>query len=257
MAFETIRYETLEPGIGVITLARPAKLNTLTGTMLREIDDAVGQAERDDGVRVLVLTGAPRPDGRPCFSAGVDVTSFAEGDGVTTEGGFALTNRIDDLLKPTVAVVDGVCSTGGLELALACDLRIVGAGAQISDWHLKKLGTGLGAWGGATRLARLLGVQRAKEIILTGKVVSGDEAFRIGFASELHPSAELWERALATVRAIAGMDPRGLRLTLAHPDRIDDMTRDQALRWAQLAPDWLGGIAVEAADIQGRVLGEK
>lgn len=255
MSFETIRYEKVEPGIAVATLARPNKLNALTGTMLRELDAALSLAEADDEVRVLVLTGAPRPDGRPCFSAGVDVNAIAAGDGVTEEGGFALTNRIDDLLKPVVAVIDGVCSTGGAELALACDLRIVGESAQISDWHLKKLGTGLGAWGGATRWARLLGVQRAKEIILTGKVVSGAEAYRIGFASELHASGELFERALETLRAIAAMDPRGLRLTLAHLDRVEDMSRDQALRFAQIAPDWLG-VRVHADELAGKVLGK-
>ncbi|MEZ4215248.1 MAG: enoyl-CoA hydratase/isomerase family protein [Myxococcota bacterium] len=254
MDFETIRYEKPEPGIAVATLARPDRLNTLTATLLRELDAAVDLAERDDDVRVLALAGAPRPDGRPCFSAGVDVRAFEAGDGVTEEAGFALTNRIDDLLKPVVAVVDGVCSTGGAELALACDLRIVGEAAEISDWHLKKLGTGLGAWGGATRWARLLGVQRAKEVILTGKVVTGAEAYRIGFASELHPSAALWERAMETLRAIAAMDPRGLRLTLAHLDRAQDMSRDQALRWAQLAPDWLG-VRVRADELRGKVLG--
>ena len=220
MKFESIRFTKPEDGIGVITLDRPDRLNTLTGPLLDEVDAAVGRAEADDDVRVLVLTGSPRPDGRPCFSAGVDVRAFADNEGVTEAQGFDLTNRIDDLLKPTVALIDGICSTGGAELALACDLRILGSNAQISDWHLKKLGTGLGAWGGSTRWARLLGVQRAKEIILTGKVVSGEEALRIGFASELHSSEHLWDKALETLRAIAGMNPDGLKLVLAHLDRV-------------------------------------
>ena len=256
MKFESIQFTKPEDGIGLVTLDRPHRLNTLTGPLLDEVDAAVGMAEADDDVRVLVLTGSPRPDGRPCFSAGVDVRAFADGEGVTEAQGFDLTNRIDDLLKPTVALVDGICSTGGAELALACDLRIVGADAQISDWHLKKLGTGLGAWGGSTRWARLLGVQRAKEIILTGKVVSGEEALRIGFASELHDSEGLWESALETLRAIAGMNPNGLKLVLAHLDRIEDMSRDQALQWAKLAPEWLG-VKVHADEIAGKVLDSK
>lgn len=256
MKFECIQFTKPEDGIAVITLDRPDRLNALSGPLLDEVDAAISRAEADEDVRVIVLTGSPRPDGRPCFSAGVDVRAFADKQGVTEAQGFDLTNRIDDLLKPTVALIDGICSTGGVELALACDLRIVGESAQISDWHLKKLGTGLGAWGASTRWARLLGVQRAKEIILTGKIVTGEEALRIGFASELHPSSTLWDDALQTLRAIASMDPDGLKLVLAHLDRIEDMTRDQALQWAKLAPDWLG-VKIRADQIANKVLGDK
>lgn len=256
MDFEHITWSEPEDGVAVVTLSRPDRLNTLTAPLFDELEAALTRIERNDEIRVWALAGAPRRDGRPCFSAGVDVRAFAEGKGVSEGQGFRITNRIDDMLKPSIAVIDGVCSTGGAELALACDLRIVGEAAEISDWHLKKLGTGLGAWGASTRWARLLGVQRAKEIILTGKVVSGAEAYRIGFASELHPSASLWDAALETLRTIAGMDPRGLKLTLAHLDRIDDMSRDQALRWAELAPEWLG-VRVRSDELEGKVLGEK
>ena len=256
MDFEHIRWSTPELGIAVVTLSRPERLNTLTSPLFDELETALDRIERDDSIRAWVLTGAPRPDGRPCFSAGVDVRAFAEGKGVGTGQGCRITNRIDAMLTPSVAVIDGVCSTGGAELALSCDLRIVGEAAEISDWHLKKLGTGLGAWGASTRWARLIGVQRAKEIILTGKVVTGAEAYRLGFASELHPSESLWTGALETLRAIAGMDPGGLKLTLAHLDRIQDMSRDQALRWAEQAPDWLG-VRVASSELEGRVLGGK
>jgi len=256
MDFENIQWSTPEDGIAVVTLSRPHRLNTLTRPLFDELERALDRIERDDAIRVWVLTGAPRPDGRPCFSAGVDVKAFSENQGVDEGQGFRITNRIDDMLKPSVALIDGVCSTGGAELALSCDLRIVGESAAISDWHLKKLGTGLGAWGASTRWARLLGVQRTKEILLTGKVVSGAEAYRIGFASELHPSESLWNDALETLRAIAGMDPGGLKLTLAHLDRIEDMSRDQALRWAELAPQWLG-VRVGADQLASRVLGNE
>jgi len=256
MDFENIQWSTPEDGIAVVTLSRPHRLNTLTRPLFDELEHALDRIERDDAIRVWVLTGAPRPDGRPCFSAGVDVKAFSENQGVDEGQGFRITNRIDDMLKPSVALIDGVCSTGGAELALSCDLRIVGESAAISDWHLKKLGTGLGAWGASTRWARLLGVQRTKEILLTGKVVSGAEAYRIGFASELHPSESLWNDALETLRAIAGMDPGGLKLTLAHLDRIEDMSRDQALRWAELAPQWLG-VRVGADQLASRVLGNE
>ncbi len=116
----------------------------------------------------------------------------------------------------------------------------MGEAAQISDWHLKNLGTGLGGWGASTRWSRLVGTTKTKEIVLTGKVVGAEEAERIGFATARHPSAEVMDRALEMARTIAAMSPAGVRLTLSHLDRNQDMSRDQALRWAQLAMKWFG-----------------
>ena len=252
---DTIRLEKRDDGIAIVTLDRPARLNALSGPLLSALAAAVEDINADPSVRVFLLQGAPRTDGRPCFSAGVDVQAFADGQGVTEEQGFALTNRIDDLLKPSIAVIDGICTTGGGELALACDFRIVARSAQISDWHLAKLGTGLGAWGASTRWARECGVTNAKQMLLTGRVIDGEEAFRIGFASAVHDSADLVAEALAMAGQIARMNPDGVRLVLAHLDRIDDMSRDQALKWAQLSADWLG-VSVGEAELKGKILGK-
>ncbi len=240
MTYEFLGFDLPEPHVALVTLRRPQRLNALNGPLLDELADAVARIDGDDDIRVWLLTGAPRPDGRPCFGAGVDLRSFEEGKGVTVEQGFELTNRIDDLLTPSIAVIDGICTTGAAELALSCDFRLVGEAARISDWHLKNLGTGLGAWGASTRWARLVGVARAKEIILTGRELDADEALRIGFATAAHPSEHLLREALALARTIAGMKREGVRMTLAHLDRADDMTREQSLRWAELLPKWLG-----------------
>jgi enoyl-CoA hydratase/carnithine racemase len=253
-AFETIRYEKREDGIVVITLDRPQRLNTLSGPLLDELAEAVERVHHDPEVRVFLIRGAPRPDGRPCFSAGVDVQAFADGQGVTEEQGFALTNRIDDLLKPSIAVIDGICTTGGGEIALACDFRLVARSAQISDWHLAKLGTGLGAWGASTRWARECGVTNAKQMLLTGRVIDGEEAFRIGFASAVFDSADLEAGALEMAGQIAKMNPDGVKLVLAHLDRIGDMSRDQALNWAKLSADWLD-VKVGESELKGKILG--
>ena len=254
--FETIRYDKRPDGIVVITLDRPKRLNTLSGPLLDELAEAVERIHHDPEVRVFLIRGAPRPDGRPCFSAGVDVQAFADGQGVTEEQGFALTNRIDDLLKPSIAVIDGICTTGGGEIALACDFRLVARSAQISDWHLAKLGTGLGAWGASTRWARECGVTNAKQMLLTGRVIDGEEAFRIGFASAVYDSADLEAGALEMAGQIAQMNPDGVKLVLAHLDRIDDMSRDQALNWAKLSAEWLD-VRVGESELEGKILGKK
>lgn len=255
MTYENIVFENVEDHIARVTLHRPERLNALNGPLLDELADAVDRIDRDDDVHVWLLTGAPRPDGRPNFGAGVDLRSFGEGRGVTSEQGFHLTNRIDDLLTPSIAVIDGVCTTGAAELALACDFRLVGEAARISDWHLKNLGTGLGAWGASTRWARLLGVQKAKELILTGRELHADEAVRSGFATASYASADLMDEALAMARTIAGMKREGVRMCLAHLDRVDDMSRDEALRWADLVPGWLGvelGMEGKDAEVLGK-----
>ncbi len=256
MDFEFIRFDRPAEGVARVTLDRPKRLNALHGPLLQELVAAVQIIEEDPDIRVWILTGAPRPDGRPNFGAGVDLRAFSEGSGVDKYTGLHLTNDIDDLLVPSIAVIDGVCTTGAVELALACDFRLVAPSAQISDWHLKNLGTGLGGWGASTRWSRLVGVQRTKEIILTGKVVDGDEAYRIGFATAVHPSETLMDEALAVARTIAEMSPAGVGLTLAHLDRNMDMTRDEALRWAELAPKWLG-VTTSVEGKGDKVLGKK
>jgi enoyl-CoA hydratase/carnithine racemase len=252
---DTIRLDKRDDGIAIITLNRPARLNALSGPLLDALAAAVEDINADPDIRVFLIQGAPRPDGRPCFSAGVDVQAFADGNGVSEEQGFALTNRIDDLLKPSIAVIDGICTTGGGEIALACDFRIVGQTSQISDWHLAKLGTGLGSWGASTRWARECGVTHAKQMLLTGRVIDGDEAFRIGFATAVHESGELQAAALEMAGQIAGMNPAGVKLVLAHLDRIEDMSRDQALNWAKLSAEWLD-VKIGEAELKGKVLGK-
>jgi enoyl-CoA hydratase/carnithine racemase len=255
MSFESIRYEMLEDGIAAITLNRPERLNAINRPMMTEIYEALGKIDSDPDVRVFLLKGAPRKDGRPCFGAGVDLRAFAEGTGVDKFTGLHLCDDIDDLLKPSIAVVDGPCSTGAAELMLSCDFKVVAPSAQISDWHLKNLGTGLGGWGASTRWVKQVGPTRAKEIILTGKVVDGEEAMRIGLATAIHPSDELLEGALDLARAIAQMEPKGVALTLAHIDHAQDMSRDQAIRQSLFLPKWLGvqsGIENKADEVLGK-----
>jgi enoyl-CoA hydratase len=224
--------------VRVLRINRPERLNAINAQVLDDLTSAVKEIRRDRSVRCFILTGAPRTDGRACFSAGDDLKEAAAGEAPPGNPGLRLTNLIDDLLTPSVAVVDGVCTTGALELAMACDLRVVSESAEISDWHLARLGSGLGGWGASTRLARLVGVAQAKDLILTGKTIDGREALRIGLAQRAYPSHLLWAEALKMARDIADMRPEGVRMTMAHLSRVQDLSKDEALSFASQVRQW-------------------
>ena len=224
--------------VEVLRINRPRRLNAISSHVIAALTTEVKRIRRDDAVRAFIITGAPRADGRPCFSAGDDLREATEGGLPTGNPGGALIKLIDDGMTPSIAVVDGVCTTGAIELAMACDLRVVADTAQISDWHLARLGSGLGGWGASTRLSRLVGVAQAKDIILTGKVIDGAEALRIGFAQRMVPSAELWDEAMGMANAIAAMDPAGVRITMAHLSRVEDLSKEEALTFATQLREW-------------------
>jgi enoyl-CoA hydratase/carnithine racemase len=242
----------------VLTLRinRPESLNALNTRVIEELTLAVKKARRDDSVRCIVLAGAPRADGRPCFSAGDDLKEAATGQLPPGNPGNLLCNLIDDLLKPSIAVIDGVCTTGATELALACDLRVVAESAQISDWHLSRLGSGLGGWGASTRLSRLVGVAQAKDIILTGKVMDGREAHRVLFAQRVVPSEQLWDEAMTMARAIADMDPDGVRMTMTHLSRVEDLSKEESLSFARQVREWFSTGSDSFPDVARQVLGK-
>ena len=240
MPYETIKYETVEEHIVLLTLNRPEKLNALNRALFEELDDAVQKIERDQDVLVYMVTGAPRTDGRPMFTAGADLKPPA-GMGPTPHWlANDVINHIDTMRTPSIAVIDGFCTTGGMELILACDLRIASSTAQFCDWHLKNTGAGIGGWGAATRLSRTVGLSKAKEMLLTGMIIDGEEARRIGLVNRTFSSERLMDGALEVARSIAGMRPDGIRLTMGFLEMQMDMDLHQALRWADVAPSYMG-----------------
>jgi enoyl-CoA hydratase/carnithine racemase len=241
-----LRLERPSEHVAVVVIDAPAVANALSGQFFAELAVALDIIEQDDAIRAWLLTGAPRSDGRPWFSSGADLREAAGGRGsgagshgpATVPG--AVIDRVDDLLKPSIAVIAGVCTTGALELAMACDLRIAAESARLSDWHLKRTGLGIGAWGSAARLSRLVGVDKAKELLLLGEEVSGAEAERIGLVNKAVPDEDLMPAALRWAGAIADRPRRGVRATLGFLQLQADMSKHEALRWAQLTPGYMG-----------------
>jgi len=225
--------------VELLTLSRPSAMNALNAEVLLSLIGHARRIRRDDTVHCVVLTGAARSDGRPCFSAGDDLKEAAAGQHPEGNPGKTLVTLIDEMLTPWIAAIDGVCTTGALELALACDLRYVADSARLSDWHLARLGSGLGGWGASTRLSRLVGVAQATELILTGTEIDGAEALRIGLAQRLASSSALLGESMAAAATIAAMDRGGVRQTLAHLSRVDDLPKEEALRFADQVRRWM------------------
>lgn len=194
-----VRLERLG-AVAVITLDRPP-VNALSADLVGDLVGAISGAA-DPAVRAVVVTGSPH------FAAGADIAGFqalidARGSGAElgAQLGEALT-RLEALAKPVIAAVRGYALGGGLELAMACDLRILGAGAKVGQPEIK-LGLIPGA-GGTQRLARLIGVGRARHLVYTGRMVEATEAERIGLADRVVPDAELEAAALAWATELAG-----------------------------------------------------
>ncbi|MBI4505196.1 MAG: enoyl-CoA hydratase/isomerase family protein [Chloroflexi bacterium] len=257
MTYETIRLERFD-NVALITLNRPERLNAISRQMCRELLDAFA-ALRGEDVRALVITGASRAGGRPCFCAGADLKEIATlgpaerprpGLVGAIEGMAALDTAEDevqgmmDTLESlpfiTIAAIDGVCTAGGLELALSCDIRVLGEQAQVSDLHIKNLGR-IGGAGVTARLTRVVGPAWSKELLITGDPLPTDVALRIGFASHLHPSDRLVDEALALARRIAERRLEAIRVAKASIDATVDMTRKEALRFSYLCWAAMGG----------------
>lgn len=192
-----------EGAVLTLTLNRPEAMNAFTPELLAALDRALAEAEGDDGLSVVILTGAGK-----AFSAGIDLKILAQSDiaggdvgGAFNESARALAGRLARLPQATIARINGACFTGALEIALACDIRIAAETAKFGDTHAK---LGLRpTWGMSQRLPRAVGLQRAKELSFTARTFTGTEAAAIGLVLEAVPLEALDARVGALAAAIA------------------------------------------------------
>ncbi len=206
--FETITVEK-RGKVAVLTINRPDKLNALNTKVHAEGVAALDELRLDDSVRVVVVTGK----GEKAFIAGADISEFAGHTPVSQRNVFnekTLFNSIDTFPKPVIAMINGFCLGGGNELALACDIRIASENARFGQ---PEVNLGLIPGGGGTqRLTRLLGEGRAMELILTGDMIDAETALRFGLVTQVHPLAELEEKAMALASKLAEKAPVALQL---------------------------------------------
>lgn len=211
MAYENLLTERDGPVL-VVTINRPAVLNALNAATLAELGQVIDDAGRDDGVRVIVLTGS----GERSFVAGADINELARqtpvGGREHARGGQALLLRIERLGKPVIAAVNGFALGGGCELAMACTLRLAADSAKFGQPEIN-LGL-IPGYAGTQRLARLVGRGRALELMLVGQPIPADEAWRIGLVNRVVPAARLLEEARALAQNLAAKAPVAVRYIL-------------------------------------------
>jgi enoyl-CoA hydratase len=203
---------TITGRIATVTINRPEKLNALNAPCKAELKELFTSLKGDAGVDAVILTGS----GEKAFVAGTDIGELTTLDAVTGKAfaadGQAVFDLIQHLGKPVIAAVNGYALGGGCELALACHLRIASENARFGQPEVN-LGI-IPGYGGTQRLARLVGVGRALEMILTGNPIDAPEAFRIGLVNKVVPGADLLATAEAMARTILGKGQLAVRMAI-------------------------------------------
>jgi len=199
----------IEGSVATVTINRPDKRNALNGATRTQFMEAVDRLQANEAVRVVVVTGA----GETAFVAGADVAEFA--DRTPMEQLSVMKRRtvyqaVEAFPKPVIAAINGYCLGTGCELAMACDIRIAADSAKLGQPEVK-LGIMPGG-GGTQRLPRLVGMGRALKLLLTGDIISAQEALAIGLVDEVVAASELTRRVRELAERIAQRSPVAVRL---------------------------------------------
>ncbi len=228
MPDSTLLY-ALEDAVAVVTVNRPEKYNALNRQTLADLEDVFGRIERDPAVRAVILTGA----GEKAFVAGADINELADLDPLRAREharrGQRLYSRIEGLPKPVIAAINGFALGGGLELAMACTLRVASETARLGQPEIK-LGI-IPGYGGTQRLPRLVGKGAALALLLTGEPVTAQEAWRIGLVQQVVPPAELMAAARQWAARMLANAPLAIGLCLDAVNRGLEMPLEAALDW--------------------------
>ncbi|MEM2337901.1 MAG: enoyl-CoA hydratase-related protein [Candidatus Bathyarchaeia archaeon] len=226
MEFKHILYEKSE-GIATITINRPEALNALNADVIDEILKALKDAEADENVKVIVLTGA----GEKAFSAGADIKTMREMNALKarelSQIGGKICSTIENLEKPVIAAINGYALGGGLEAAMACDIRIASENARMGQTEIN-IGL-IPGWGGTQRLTRLIGMTKAKELIFTGKMIDAKTAEQLGLVNMTAPPDRFKEVVRQFALELAQKAPVALKVAKALVNKGYEMSLDAAI----------------------------
>jgi enoyl-CoA hydratase len=216
----------VQPFTALIELNRPKALNALNPQLMEELLQALQDLDRDESVRVIVLTGNDQ-----AFAAGADIKQMADknSEQMKSMDQFSTWDKIAEVSKPIIAAVSGYALGGGCELAMMCDIIIASETAQFGQPEIK-IGTIPGA-GGTQRLTRAIGKSKAMELILTGKFVSANDALLSGLVSRVVPASEYLNESLKIAEAIAQQSPVIIRLAKKAVNQAFNATLSEGLQF--------------------------
>jgi len=223
----SLRYEKKER-MALVTLNRPERMNALDRQTILELSEVWADFKDDHGLRVMILTGA----GEKAFCVGADIKEWAaEGQDPHAAGWFdhiVTPMRTTDMFKPVIAAINGYCLGGGLELALACDMRLASESATFGQPEIKR---GIFPGQGATqRLPRILPYNLAAEMVFTGEAIDAREALRIGLINRVVASRDLMDQARELAERIADKPPLALRAAKEALLKSYDLSLAEGLR---------------------------
>lgn len=205
MAYQNILVET-EGNVQTITINRPKQLNALNKETIAELSQALGQAESNNDVRVVILTGS----GDKAFVAGADIKEFADfsieqGKELSAHGHQTLFDKVEQMTTPVIAAINGYALGGGLELAMSCHIRVASDQAKMG---LPEVSLGvIPGYGGTQRLSLLVGKGKAMEMVMTGGMIGADEAREWGLVNHVTFASELGEKAQDIAKKIMKNSP--------------------------------------------------
>lgn len=241
-AFQTVEV-AVDGATGSLWLARPDKLNPLSTQTLAELEEAARWFDRHPDLKVVTVGGRGR-----AFSAGADLGAFTgEGGRGDREQGWRTARALEEMRAVTVARIQGWCVGGGLVVAAACDLRIAAASARFSIPEID-LGIPL-AWGGIPRLVREIGPARTKELVMTGREFSPEEALAAGFLNRIVADDDLDAAVTELVGQLVTKPKLGLLATKAHTNAVTESMVGTGRSWADA-----DGLEAGLRDPEGRAV---
>ena len=228
MNYQNILFE-IKNHTGLVTINRPDKLNALNGKTISELEDLFHLIKNNPDVFVVVITGS----GEKAFVAGADIGELNKLDVISakefSEKGNRAFRAIETLDKPVIAAINGFALGGGCELALACHIRIASENAKFGQPEVN-LGI-IPGYGGTQRLARVINSARALEMILTGDMISAEEAFRIGLVNKVYPQSDLVNKALELADKISAKGQQAIRFALKAVKATDNISLTEGLSY--------------------------
>lgn len=218
----------VEDGVATITFNRPKALNAMNSETMGELNDAVNRCKNDDGIKAVILTGS----GEKAFVAGADISEMKdlrpkEGLGFM-ELGHETLRALETLPKPSIAAINGFALGGGTEISMACDMRFASENARFGQPEIL-IGL-IPGWGGTQRLPRLIGLGRAKELIMGGAQIDAKRAYELGLVNQVFPADQLMEQTKKFAKKLAGMPGFALKMAKHAMNFGYDLSLDNANR---------------------------